>query len=119
VGRKLDWHWSYIVLNNRNERGGRDVKAAVVHELNRPVVVEDVETEGPKSGEIVVKIAATGVCHSCYHAVTGAIETPLPVVLGDEGAGVVEEVGPRSPWSSPAMVKLDRYWVASLGRQAI
>ena len=70
------------------------MKAAVLYELNQPVVVEDIEMAGPKAGEVVVKIAATGVCHSCYHAVTGLLATPLPVVLGDEGAGVVEEVGP-------------------------
>ena len=69
------------------------MKAAVLYELNQPVVVEDIEMEGPKKGEVLVKVAATGVCHSCYHAVTGKIRYPLPAVLGDEGAGVVEEVG--------------------------
>ena len=69
------------------------MKAAVLYELNQPVVVEDIEMDGPKEGEIVVRIAATGVCHSCYHAVTGTLSVPLPAVLGDEGAGVVEEVG--------------------------
>jgi S-(hydroxymethyl)glutathione dehydrogenase/alcohol dehydrogenase len=69
------------------------MKAAVLYELNQPVVVEDIEMESPKEGEVLVKVAATGVCHSCYHAVTGKISYPLPVVLGDEGAGVVEEVG--------------------------
>lgn len=49
--------------------------------------------EGPEEGEILVKMAATGVCHSCYHAVTGVLGVPLPAVLGGEGAGVVEEVG--------------------------
>ncbi len=47
------------------------MKAAVLYELNHPVIVEDIEMEGPKEGEIVVKVAATGVCHSCYHAITG------------------------------------------------
>ena len=69
------------------------MKAAVLYELNQPVVVEDIEMQAPKAGEIVVKVAATGVCHSCYHAVTGKLDIPLPVVLGDEGAGVVAEVG--------------------------
>ena len=76
------------------------MKAAVLYELYQPVVVEDIEMQGPQAGEIVVKIAATGVCHSCYHAITGLLPTPLPVVLGDEGAGVVEEVG-----SGVALVK--------------
>jgi S-(hydroxymethyl)glutathione dehydrogenase / alcohol dehydrogenase len=69
------------------------MKAAVLYERNQPVIVEDIEMEGPKDGEIVVKMAATGVCHSCYHAVTGMLDMPLPAVLGDEGAGIVEEVG--------------------------
>ena len=69
------------------------MKAAVLKELNRPIVVEDVDFEGPRSGEVLVKVAATGVCHSCYHAVTGKLDVPLPTVLGDEGAGIVEEVG--------------------------
>ena len=70
------------------------MQAAVLYELNQPVVVEEIDMAGPQAGEIVVKIAATGVCHSCYHAITGLLQTPLPVVLGDEGAGVVEAVGP-------------------------
>ena len=58
------------------------MKAAVLYGLNQPVVVEDIEMEGPKAGEIVVKIAATGVCHSCHHAITGMLSVPFPVVLG-------------------------------------
>jgi len=69
------------------------MKAAVLYELHQPVVVQDIDMEGPKEGEVLVKMAATGVCHSCYHAVTGVLGVPLPSVLGDEGAGVVEEVG--------------------------
>ena len=44
------------------------MKAAVLYELNQPVVVEDIEMEGPKAGEVVVKVAATGVCHSFQHS---------------------------------------------------
>ncbi len=69
------------------------MKAAVLYERNSPVVVEDIEVQGPRHGEVLVKVAATGVCHSCYHVVTGTLDYPLPTVLGDEGAGVVEEVG--------------------------
>ena len=53
------------------------MKAAVLYGLNQPVVVEDIEMEGPKAGEIVVKMAATGVCHSCHHAITGHAERPV------------------------------------------
>ncbi len=70
------------------------MKAAVLNEKNAPVVIEEISVDGPSKGEVLVKIAATGVCHSCYHAVTGTLQVPLPTILGDEGAGVVEEVGP-------------------------
>ncbi len=90
------------------------MKAAVLYELNQPVVVEDIEMEGPKAGEIVVQVVATGVCHSCYHAVTGTLSVPLPAVLGDEGAGIVEEVG-----SGVTLVKPGDHvilsWVPSCG----
>lgn len=69
------------------------VKAAVLYEVNQPIVVEEVDVDGPKAGEVLVKIAATGVCHSCYSVITGKEKWPLPAVLGDEGAGVVEAVG--------------------------
>ena len=90
------------------------MKAAVLHEINHPVVVDDVDVEGPREGEVVVRVAATGVCHSCYHFVTGNLPFPLPVVLGDEGAGVVEDVGPGVSLVEPGdHVILS--WVASCG----
>ena len=70
------------------------MKAAVLYELNAPVQVEDVDLDSPKAGEVRVKIAANGVCHSDYSVIHGVLRSPLPVVLGHEGAGVVEEVGP-------------------------
>jgi len=69
------------------------MKAAVLRKLNSPIVVEGVDFEGPRDGEVLVRIAATGICHSCYHAVVGTVSVPRPIILGDEGAGVVEEVG--------------------------
>jgi NDMA-dependent alcohol dehydrogenase len=56
--------------------------------------VEDVELAEPGAGEVSVRIAASGVCHSDWNVVTGATPNPLPAVLGHEGAGVVEAVGP-------------------------
>lgn len=69
------------------------IKAAVLHQPNTPLVVEELDLQEPKAGEILVRLVATGVCHSDYHLVTGDTQHPLPVVLGHEGAGVVEAVG--------------------------
>lgn len=68
------------------------MKAVVVHEVNR-IAVEDVELSAPKAFEVKIKMAAAGVCHSDLSVVNGTIPHPLPVVLGHEGAGVVEAVG--------------------------
>ncbi|MGH9103075.1 MAG: NDMA-dependent alcohol dehydrogenase [Acidimicrobiales bacterium] len=69
--------------------------AAVLWELHEPWSVEEVELGDPVTGEVKVKLAATGLCHSDEHLVTGDLLAPLPVVGGHEGAGVVEEVGPE------------------------
>ena len=71
----------------------RKARAAVCREHNQPVVVEELTVDSPKRGEVMVKLAACGVCHSDLSAITGTIPLPLPLVLGHEGAGVVEEVG--------------------------
>jgi len=62
-------------------------------ELNKPVVVEQVSVDPPKRGEVMVRMGACGVCHSDLSAINGTIALPLPLVLGHEAAGVVEEVG--------------------------
>jgi NDMA-dependent alcohol dehydrogenase len=71
----------------------RKAKAVICREHNKPVQVEDVTVDPPKRGEVLVKLGACGVCHSDLSAITGTIALPLPLVLGHEGAGVVEEVG--------------------------
>jgi NDMA-dependent alcohol dehydrogenase len=71
----------------------RSGKAAIFRELNKPVVVETISVDGPKRGEVTVKIAACGVCHSDLSATNGTIALPPPLVLGHEGAGEVVEVG--------------------------
>ncbi len=70
------------------------MKAAVLYELKTLLKVEDVDLDNPKAREVRVKIAANGVCHSDYSVIHGVLRSPLPVVLGHEGAGIVEEVGP-------------------------
>jgi S-(hydroxymethyl)glutathione dehydrogenase / alcohol dehydrogenase len=69
------------------------VKAAVFHQTGVPFQIETLDLESPKAGEVLVKVAAAGVCHSDWHLMTGATQHPLPVVAGHEGAGVVEAVG--------------------------
>jgi NDMA-dependent alcohol dehydrogenase len=68
-------------------------KAALCRAHNTPVSVETIEVDAPKRGEVAVKLGACGVCHSDLSAITGTIALPLPLVLGHEGAGVVEQVG--------------------------
>jgi S-(hydroxymethyl)glutathione dehydrogenase / alcohol dehydrogenase len=71
------------------------MRAPVLTAVGEPLVVEEVELEAPREGEVLVRMAASGVCHSCLHAADGSWQgTPVPMVLGDEGAGVVEQVGP-------------------------
>jgi S-(hydroxymethyl)glutathione dehydrogenase / alcohol dehydrogenase len=70
------------------------VRAAVLYEFGAPLVVEEVELDPPKEGEALVRMVASGVCHSDLQVAQGIHPTALPVVLGHEGAGIVEEVGP-------------------------
>ena len=71
----------------------RKGKAAICRELNKPVVVETIAVDGPKRGEVAIRIAACGVCHSDLSATNGTIPLPPPLILGHEGAGEVIEVG--------------------------
>ncbi|MBU2832360.1 zinc-binding dehydrogenase, partial [Acidithiobacillus ferriphilus] len=72
-----------------------DVRAAVAYGANQPLVVETVQLEGPRAGEVLVEIKATGVCHTDAYTLSGMDPEGLfPTVLGHEGAGVVVEVGP-------------------------
>ena len=77
-----------------NERVGTETtRAAVLHEFGSPLVIEELELQPPRAGEVQVRFAATGVCHSDLDTVKGLDPSPLPLVLGHEGAGVVEVVG--------------------------
>ena len=73
------------------------MRAAVLYEVNKPLVVEEIELDPPKEGEVLVKMIATGVCHSDVHYFTGDSErmSDRPTILGHEGAGIVEEAGER------------------------
>lgn len=71
-----------------------DVRAAVAYEPGKPLQLETVQLEGPKAGEVLVEIKATGVCHTDAYTLSGKDPEGLfPAILGHEGAGVVVEVG--------------------------
>ena len=78
------------------------VKSAVLHEVglprpyadSAPLHIEDVELAGPGEGEVLIRIAAAGLCHSDLSVINGARPRPLPMAIGHEAAGVVEETGP-------------------------
>jgi len=70
-------------------------RAAVAYEPGKPLVVEDVELEGPKAGEVLVELRATGVCHTDEFTRSGGDPEGLfPAIFGHEGAGIVADVGP-------------------------
>jgi S-(hydroxymethyl)glutathione dehydrogenase/alcohol dehydrogenase len=69
------------------------VKAAVLRAIGAPLSIEDIALDAPGPREVVVRTAATGVCHSDLHVIDGALPNPMPIVLGHEPAGIVEEVG--------------------------
>ena len=69
------------------------MKAAILYKANTPLEVVDVQQQGPQAGEARVAVKAAGVCHSDWHIMNGDWTLPLPMVLGHEAAGIVEEVG--------------------------
>jgi len=72
---------------------GKTAKAVICREWNKPVVVEEIQVESPRRGEVMVQINACGVCHSDLSATNGTIPMPPPTVIGHEAAGIVAEVG--------------------------
>ena len=72
-----------------------DVRAAVAYEAGKPLVIETVQLEGPRYGEVLVEIKATGVCHTDEYTRSGNDpEGIFPSILGHEGAGIVVDIGP-------------------------
>src|SRR5260221_6501559 len=73
-----------------------DVRAAVAHKAGAPLSLETVQLEGPRSGEVLVEIKATGICHTDEFTLSGADPEGLfPSILRHEGAGIVVDVGPN------------------------
>jgi S-(hydroxymethyl)glutathione dehydrogenase/alcohol dehydrogenase len=72
----------------------REIQAAVIERAGTRSTIEALALDAPRSGEVLVRMTASGVCHSDLHVRDGDWERPGPIVLGHEGAGVVEAVGP-------------------------
>lgn len=69
------------------------MRAAVLYAFGQPLRIEELELDPPKAGEVLIRMAASGVCRSDWHAVRGVHPHALPIVLGHEGSAVVEEIG--------------------------
>ena len=69
------------------------MRAAVMVEVGR-VVIDEVEIDGPRQGELLVDVVACGLCHSDVHRVDGAFGTSVPAVVGHEVSGTVVDIGP-------------------------
>src|SRR5271165_5164887 len=71
------------------------VRAAVAYQSGKPLTIETVDLDGPRAGEVLVEIKATGICHTDKYTLSGADPEGLfPAILGHEGAGIVVDTGP-------------------------
>ena len=77
------------------------MKAAVCYEFGKPLTIEELEIDPPKEGEVKVRLAATAICHSDLHALKGEGSGNVPIVVGHEAAGVVEELGENVSLTKP------------------
>jgi len=92
------------------------MRAAVLREPGLPLEIEDVELDAPRAGELTVRVEAAGVCHSDLHYMVGDITCRLPVVLGHEGAGIVEALGPRTSGGIAIGARVAFMWRPHCGR---
>ena len=84
------------------------IRAAVLEETRGALAVQELELAAPGPHEVLVRLRASGVCHSDLNAIDGTAETPCPAVLGHEGAGVVEAVGEKVTRVSPETTSRSR-----------
>jgi len=73
-----------------------EYRAAVLHAPQTPLTVETVIADGLRHNDVLVRIKAAGLCHTDLEVITGSLRYPMPIVLGHEAAGVIEEVGPEA-----------------------
>jgi S-(hydroxymethyl)glutathione dehydrogenase/alcohol dehydrogenase len=73
-----------------------EYRAVVLHAAQTPLVVEAVVAERLRRNDVLVRLKAAGLCHTDLEVITGSLRYPMPIVLGHEAAGIVEEVGPEA-----------------------
>ena len=84
-------------------------RAAVAWEAGQPLEIEMVDVEGPRDGEVLLRVVATGVCHTDAYTLSGTDPEGLfPAIMGHEGGAVVEEIGPDRPHPPFGIQKLVR-----------
>lgn len=76
-------------------------RAAVLHEAHAPLTIETVTAETLRASDVLVRIKAAGLCHTDLEVIEGGLRYPMPIVLGHEAAGIVEEVGPEARGVKP------------------
>lgn len=70
------------------------IKAAVCHELNGKMIIEELDLAPPQANEVLIEVVAAGICHTDASGQNGTLPAPFPIVFGHEGSGIVKEVGP-------------------------
>jgi S-(hydroxymethyl)glutathione dehydrogenase/alcohol dehydrogenase len=106
-----------VSLNETSSTVGQriEIEVPVLVAPNEPLQLQRLTVDPPQAGEVRVKLAASGVCHSCLHAADGTHEgLPMPLVLGDEGSGVIESVGPQTTLRPGQRVVIS--WAPGCGR---
>ena len=88
-------------LPRRSEQAAHKVQAAVLRKKGQPLKIESLELEGPRDDEVLVRIVASGICHTDIDMCEDWDSADTPVVLGHEGAGVVKEVGKQVKGATP------------------
>src|SRR5438128_12634032 len=82
------------LASTKREEAAVETRAAVAYKAGEPLTIETVQLDGPKDGEVLVEVKATGICHTCEFPLSGADPEGLfPAILGHEGAGVVVDLG--------------------------
>jgi hypothetical protein len=97
------------------------MKAAVLHELNRPMTIEDFEIPGIGPDEVLIKVKACGVCHTDFKVIEGRIPSRVPTIIGHEVSGTIAEVEPhkyellKQAWKGSRVIPVNSSWRPVVG----